>query len=57
MADTNFGTFTKDGKTRVAASQRQAVSLRFAGWQEEKPPTPAAVKQLEAATAPATPAQ
>lgn len=50
MADTNFGTFKKDGVTRVAASQRQAVALRFAGWEETKPATPAAVAELESAT-------
>lgn len=47
MADTNFGTFTKDGQTRVASSQAAAVNYRFNGWTEEKPATPAAAKTLE----------
>jgi hypothetical protein len=36
-SDQDFGTFEKDGATRVARDQAQAVDLRFRGWEEKKP--------------------
>ena len=38
----SYGIFTKDGETRGASSQREAVGLRFNGWQEvDSAPVPA----------------
>lgn len=46
MAEKNFGTFTKDGEERVAASNAAAVRLRFDGWTEKKPATKPAQTEL-----------
>lgn len=32
----DFGTFEKDGETRKATDNAQAVDLRFRGWTEKK---------------------
>lgn len=37
--DENYGTFERDGRTRVADSPGLAVELRFRGWAEKKPAT------------------
>src|SRR4051812_20900309 len=46
MADEprTYGTFVRDGRTRVAHSPAEAVSLRFEGWAGDDP----APAQLEA---------
>lgn len=51
MAETHYGKFSKDGETEVATSQERAVLLRFNGWTEEKPATPAAARAIKEATA------
>lgn len=33
----SYGTFIKDGRTRVAQSPGEAVTMRYTGWAEQAP--------------------